>query len=65
MIIKTSTIKSNTVSGVIAELEATPEVMEFCRGYNLPTFDVLEAMATKIVYENTDIDTDDYRTDNK
>ena len=65
MIIKASNIKGETVKDVIDELYAMPEVMEFVRGYNLPAFDVIEAMATKIVYDDADIDTDDYRIDNK
>lgn len=65
MIIKASNIKGETVKDVIDELYAMPEVMEFVRGYNLPTFDVIEAMATKIVSDDADINTDDYRIDNK
>ncbi|GEM_PF-4815836 len=65
MIIKVNSIKGTDVKTVIDELYAMPEVMEFIRGYNLPAFDVIEAMATKIVYDDADIDTDDYRIDNK
>lgn len=64
MIIKASEIKGTDVEAVIDELYAMPDVMEFVRGYNLPAFDVIEAMATKIVYDDADINTDDY-IDNK
>lgn len=59
MIIKTNQIKSNDVAGVIQELYAMPEFMDFIRGQNL-TGDTIEAMATDMVYDDVDIDTDVY-----
>lgn len=60
MIIKSSEINSTDIKGIIEELEDNPDVMNFIRGHNLPSFDVLEAMASKIFYDDSDIDTDDY-----
>jgi hypothetical protein len=62
MIVKINEIKGENVQDVIKELENRPEIMDFCRGYNLSS-DVLEAMANDLVNTDNDIDTDNYRND--
>jgi len=65
MIIRTTEIKSSDIPGIITELEAMPKIIEFIRGYNLPGGDILEAMASDMLYSGNDIDTNNYRVDNR
>lgn len=65
MIIRTTEIKSSDIPGIITELEAMPKIIEFIRGYNLPGGDILEAMASDMLYSGNDIDTNNYRVDSR
>jgi len=60
MIIMTSNIRSQTVSGAMAELYDNPDVMDIIEGHNLRGGDVVEAMATALINGDEPIDTDDF-----
>ena len=54
MIIRTSEINGTTVSEIMAELEAREDVIDYIRGHNLRGGDFIEAVATKIAYDDED-----------
>lgn len=56
MIIKSSEINATDIKGIIAELESRSDVMDFIRGHNLRGGDFLEAVASKIAYDDEDAD---------
>ncbi|HNX81934.1 MAG TPA: hypothetical protein PKL77_07290 [Candidatus Omnitrophota bacterium] len=56
MIIKSSEIKATDIRGIIEELEGREDVMDFIRGNNLRGGDFLEAVASKIAYDDEDAD---------
>jgi hypothetical protein len=52
MKLETRKYKGETIPSVIRSLEADDELLSFCRAYNLSTGDVLEAIATMMVYDD-------------
>lgn len=54
MIIKSNKIKSETIVDAIGELEQRSDIMTHIRAFNLNAGDILESIATHIVYTDTD-----------
>jgi len=52
MILQTNNYQGRTVREVMASLGADTTVTEFIRAYNLPGGDVIERIATKMVYDD-------------